>query len=104
MGVWHYAGQYPERFTAAIVMAGTPPEDVLEIDWQIPLMVIHGREDEVLPLHETRDIVLQLEKRNVDITFRVLEGVTHYETHYFVAALRNTLPWLAEIWNRKGTP
>jgi predicted peptidase len=99
-GVWHYAGRYPDRFSAAIVMAGTPPEDALEIDWQIPLMVIHGREDEVLPLYETKGIVTELEKMGLDIEFRILEGVTHYATNYFVIALRNTIPWLIEAWKQ----
>jgi predicted peptidase len=104
MGVWHFAGRYPGRFTAAIVMAGAPPKDALEINWRIPLMVIHGREDEVLPLQETKEIVSRLEKDGMDIEFRVLEGVTHYQTNYFVAALRNAIPWLLEVWNRKGAP
>ena len=104
MGTWHYAGRYPERFTAAIVMAGAPPEEALGFDWRIPLMVIHGRDDEVLPLHETQEIVMQLEKQGVDIEFRILENVTHYETSYFVVALRNAIPWLLETWKRKGAP
>ena len=99
MGTWHFAGCYPERFSAAIVMAGRPPADVLEITWKVPLMVIHGRKDELLALYETKNTVIQLENQGVDIEFRILEGVTHYETHFFVAALRNTIPWLLEKWS-----
>lgn len=98
MGTWHFAGHYPERFTAAIVMAGRPPLDVFGIDWRIPLMVIHGRDDELLPLQEAKEIVLKLEKIGVDVEFRILEGVTHYDTKYFVGALRNSIPWLLEKW------
>jgi len=98
MGTWHYAGRYPDRFTAAIVMAGHPLEDVLDIDWQIPLMVIHGRNDEVVSFQNTNQAVIKLEEKGVDITFRILEGVTHYETQYFVSALRNAIPWLEEKW------
>ncbi len=99
MGTWHYAGHYPERFTAAIVMAGRPFDDFLEIDWQVPLLVIHGREDEVIPLHDTKKAVIALEKKRVNVEFRILENVTHYETQYFVPALRNAIPWLFEKWN-----
>lgn len=98
MGTWHFAARYPDRFTAAIVMAGRPPEDVLAIDWQIPLMVIHGRNDEVVPINDTKTAVLELEQKDVDITFRILEGATHYETHYFVNALRSAIPWLENRW------
>jgi len=100
VGTWHFAARYPECFTAAIVMAGRPAEDVLSIDWQIPLMVIHGRNDEIVPINDTKTAVLALEQRDVDITFRILEGVTHYETHYFVNALRNAIPWLEDRWEK----
>ena len=98
MGTWHFAGHYPDHFTAAIVMAGRPPEDVLEINWRIPLMVIHGRKDEIVPLQAAKEAVLALEKKGCDIELRILESVTHYETHYFVLALRNAIPWLLEKW------
>ncbi len=101
MGTWHYAGRYPERFTAAIVMAGRPFNDVLDVDWQIPLMVIHGREDEVIPLHDTKEAVLELERNGIDIEFRILESVTHYQTQFFVPALRNSIPWLLEKWSEE---
>ncbi len=100
MGTWHFAARYPERFRAAIIMAGRPPENVSAIDWQIPLMVIHGRNDEIVPINATNNAVFALEERNVDITFRVLEGVTHYETHYFVGALQSAIPWLQERWGK----
>jgi predicted peptidase len=101
MGTWHYAGNYPKRFSAAIIMAGRPPDEVQEIDWQIPLMVIHGRKDEIVPLLATREAISELEKKGIDIELRILENVTHYETHYFVPALRNTIPWLLERWEEE---
>jgi len=97
-GTWYYAGRYPERFSAAIVMAGKPFEEVLEMDWQIPLMVIHGREDKIAPLHNTKKVVLELEKKGVNVDLRILESVTHHETHYFVSVLKNAIPWLLENW------
>jgi predicted peptidase len=98
MGTWHYAGRYPNHFTAAIVVAGNPPEDALEIDWRIPLLVIHGCDDEIFPLRETKEIYLQLKKLGFDIEFRILEGVSHYDIKYYGAALRNTIPWLTRVW------
>ncbi|HBX69104.1 MAG TPA: hypothetical protein DEH25_06910, partial [Chloroflexi bacterium] len=85
-GTWHFAGRFPGRFTAAIIMAGRPPEDYLTVDWQIPLLVIHGRQDERLPLHNTKEAVRRLEEKSVDIQLRILENVSHHETQYFVGA------------------
>jgi predicted peptidase len=99
MGTYHFAGRFPDHFTAAIVMAGSTPEDVLEIEWRIPLMVIHGRNDEVISFQEAKNVVLRLEEKGIDVSFRVLEGVTHYETQFFIGALRNTIPWLSEKWD-----
>ncbi len=79
-------------------MAGRPPADVLEIHWLIPLMIMHGREDELLAINETKNAVVQLENQGVDIEIRILEGVTHYDTSFYVAALRNAIPWLLEKW------
>jgi len=102
MGTWHFAAHYPERFSAAIVMAGEPSEEVFDVEWKIPLMVIHGKEDEVFPFHKTRTIVEQLVNEGVDIEFRILENVKHYETSFYVAALKNAIPWLLDAWSNNG--
>jgi predicted peptidase len=100
IGVWHFAGHFPERFTAGIAMAAAPPDEAIETDWQIPLYVIHGRKDELFPISQTTKIVNQLEEQGVDITYRILENVTHYESFYYVQALMNAIPWLLEKWEK----
>ncbi len=98
MGTWHLAASYPERFAAAVVMAGMPPDNALEIEWDVPLYVMHGRDDEVLPIDPTLSAVAQLQSQGVDIKIKILEGVTHYETHLFVEPLKETIPWIREYW------
>ena len=102
VGTWYYAERFPNHFSAAIVMAGNPPEDVLELSWEIPLMVIHGKDDEIHPVQTTKEVVKQLEESDVDIEMRLLEGVRHYETNYYVAALKNSIPWLLNIWENSN--
>ncbi len=98
MGAWHFAASYPERFSAAVVMAGMPPENVLEIEWGVPLFVIHGRDDEVLPIEPTISAIEQLHAKGMNIEFEILEGVTHFETYRFVDELRSTIPWIKDKW------
>ena len=98
MGTWHFAASHPEIFAAAVVMAGMPPANALEIDWHVPLYVIHGRNDEVLPIDPTLSAVAQLQSQGEHIKLKILEGVTHYETHLFVNELRSTIPWIEENW------
>ena len=96
MGTWHLAASHPERFAAAVVMAGLPPDNVAEIEWEVPLFIIHGRNDEVLPIQPTLDAVEELQSLGVELEFQTLEGVTHYQTNLFVAELKATIPWILE--------
>ncbi len=100
IGTWELAARHPDRFTAAIVMAGRPRPEMSSVDWRVPLYVIHAREDEVLELGPTEEIVTALRDRGVPVELHILEGVTHYETKHFARALRMALPWLERTWGR----
>ncbi|MBC8507908.1 MAG: alpha/beta fold hydrolase [Anaerolineales bacterium] len=99
MGTWHFAASHPEVFAAGVILAGMPPDNFLEIEWDVPLYVIHGRNDEVLPIDPTLAVVAQLQSQGEEIKLKILEGVTHYETHLFVDELKSTIPWMMEITN-----
>jgi predicted peptidase len=98
IGAWNFAKRYPERFAAVVIMAASPPDDALEVEWKVPLMVIHGKMDELFPVQKTLQVVLGMEEQGTDIVYQILDGVTHFETQYFVSALRNSIPWLQEKW------
>ncbi len=100
IGTWELAARHPDRFTAAIVMAGRPRPEMSSVDWRVPLYVIHAREDEVLDLGATEEIVTALRDRGVPVELHILEGVTHYETQHFARALHRALPWLERTWGR----
>ena len=36
-----------------------------------------------------------------DLQFVVLEGVVHHDTVSYIPALRETIPWLKEQWQKK---
>ncbi len=98
IGAWHLAGKYPERFSAALIMAAAPPETVSPPDWQTPVYVFHGRADELFPLANTSRVVAQLEEQGVNLKYRILERVTHYETYRYFEPLQESLPWLLGLW------
>ncbi len=98
IGTWELAARHPERFTAAVVMAGRPSPQMAQAQWRVPLYVIHARDDEILPLEPTEGVVQALRARAVAVELVVLDGVTHYETHRFVAPLAAALPWLRAAW------
>ena len=100
IGTWELAARHPGHFTAAIVMAGQPRPEMSSVDWRVPLYVIHAREDEVLGLGSTEEIVSALRGRGAPVELHILEGVTHYETQPFGRALHRALPWLERTWGR----
>jgi predicted peptidase len=97
-GSWHFAEKFPQRFSAAIPIAGTPPESAA--GWRLPVFAIHSRNDQVAPFGPTEARIAQLQKAGVNAKLIPLTGITHYETNRFQGALRQAIPWLREIWKQ----
>lgn len=95
-GVWFFGGKYPERFSAAVPVAGMPPASAG--NWRTPVFAVHSRNDEVMPIGPTETRIKELQKAGVPAELVVLTGVSHYETQRFVEGLRRAVPWLKGIW------
>jgi predicted peptidase len=95
-GAWHFAEKFPERFSAAIPIAGRPPASAS--GWQLPVLAIHSRDDQVVPFGPTQARIAELQKAGVDAKLIALTGITHYQTYRFRDALREAVPWLREVW------
>jgi predicted peptidase len=95
-GSWHFAEKFPERFSAAIPVAGRPPASAS--GWQLPVLAIHSRDDQVAPFDPTEARISELQKAGVNAKLIPLTGITHYETSRFRGALRQAVPWLREVW------
>jgi predicted peptidase len=98
MGAWHWAAARPKRFSAAIVMAGNPPQNYLEIEWKTPIFVLHSHQDELMPIQASQKAVEQLQHQGADITMRALDGITHFEVYRYISPLRELIPWLQQKW------
>ncbi|MBT6273480.1 MAG: prolyl oligopeptidase family serine peptidase [Chromatiales bacterium] len=98
IGTWALAARYPERFTAAIVIAGRPPKDLDAGTWQLPMHVVHSHQDELLSIAPVTDAVAQLKAAGAPVEMTLLEGITHFETDRFTPPLRSLLPWLKGVW------
>jgi predicted peptidase len=95
-GSWHLAEKFPERFSAAIPIAGRPPASASE--WRLPVLAVHSRDDQVAPFDPTDARIAELQKAGVNAKLVPLAGVTHYQTYRFVSGLRQAVPWLREVW------
>jgi predicted peptidase len=95
-GSWHIAEKFPERFSAAIPIASRPPAS--PSGWRLPVLAIHSRDDQVAPFDPTEARIAELQKAGVNAKLIPLTGITHYETNRFRDALRQSVPWLREVW------
>ncbi|MCP4542116.1 MAG: prolyl oligopeptidase family serine peptidase [Chloroflexi bacterium] len=99
MGTWYLAARNQDKFAAAVLMAGYPQPDSADVEWEIPLYIVHSRRDEVVPFEPTERLVAQLKDKGVAVEFVVLKDVTHYETGRFVQPLRAAVPWIKKVWS-----
>lgn len=99
-GTWYLAARNPDRFSAAVVMAGWPPQEIEDVEWKIPLVIIHSRQDEIVPLQPTEYFSNTLQEKGVPVKLVVLDGITHYEMFRFVEPLRTTISWVESVWQR----
>jgi predicted peptidase len=97
-GTWYLAGRNQDLFSAAIPIAGYPTVDV---DWDIPLYVIHSSQDRVVQIAPTLRHVDRLRSKGSDVTLVVIDGVGHYEIPGFAEPLREAIPWIKNVWNYK---
>jgi predicted peptidase len=98
-GTWHLSARHPDRFTAAIVMAGRTQEPVATLA-RIPTYVIHSRNDEVVPFGQAEERMRALEKLGRPVSFDALSGVSHYEMGSYVDSLTRAGRWVSERWGR----
>ena len=100
IGTWELASRHPELFSAAVVMAGKPSKRMGNIAWNLPLYVIHARDDELMPLADTEIVVGSIRAKGGQVALEILDGVSHFQTENFVGPLRATIPWLREVWQQ----
>ena len=98
-GTWYWGDKYPDRFSAAIPLAGTPRPSAAT--WRIPVFAVHSRDDRVQPIGPTEQRIADLQKRGINARIVVLTGIEHFETDKFVSGLRRAVPWIQDVWKAK---
>lgn len=99
-GTWYLAPRHPDRFAAAIPMAGRPPRDSAQLDWQTPTYAINSRADELIELEPAVAIVEALQTKGAPVRITVIDGVTHYQIPFYRPHLQAAIEWLREVWSR----
>ena len=99
-GTWYLAARHQDLFKAALPIAGLPEADSGSTDWRIPIYVIHGALDRVIPLEPNREVVDQLKSSGRSIELIVLDNVGHYDIPQYRPHLAATVPWLIAAWGK----
>lgn len=97
-GTWHFAGKYPERFAAAVPVAGRPPTAVG--NWRVPVFAVHSRSDRVVPIGPTEERIDGLKRAGVRAELIALDQPTHFQTGAHTEGLRQAVPWLRQVLKR----
>ncbi|MHC4599255.1 MAG: carboxylesterase family protein [Planctomycetota bacterium] len=98
IGTWYLAARHPRRFAGALPMAAPPPDDADEQKWELPLYVLHSRQDEIFDASEVEAFVMRMKERGAAVDLNLIDGVTHFDTGGFVEPLRDALPWIWGVW------
>lgn len=100
-GAWCLAASHPDRFSAAVVISGWPPEELDLAACQVPIYAIHSQDDEFVPIEATQKAVEKLVEQGGEIVFKIVEGITHFEVYRFINPLKETLPWVQGVWENQ---
>lgn len=95
IGSWHFIEHYPERFCAALPVAGYPNTD---LDCVRPVHAFHSAADELFALAPLRARVATLAAQGRPITLTTAEVNGHYDVNGYRAALNVVPAWLSALW------
>jgi len=101
IGAWYLIKKFQEKFSAVLIMAAAPPENLQDVNWGTPMYVIHGREDELFPVTNTTRAIVQLEELGGIIKYRILERASHYDANRYLTAIKDSIPWLMQVWDEQ---
>ena len=98
-GTWFMSSHHPDRYTAAIVLAGRTDEPLEQLA-KIPTYIIHSRDDDVVPFAQAEQRAAELSAMGRVVKFEPLDGLPHYAMRGYVGALQRAGRWVAERWEK----
>lgn len=100
-GTWFFATRHSDFFTAAIPIAGSPGDDVIEAVGDMPIHIVHSRVDDVVPFEPAAKAAEDLTRTGHLVNLIALTNVGHYEMVGYLKALREAGDWVREQWSSR---
>ena len=101
-GTWYMASRHPDLFTAAIPMAARSAGNEAEQVGDMPVFIIHARDDEVVPFAPAEQLARDMKDRGQTVSFMPLEGVGHFQMG--APPLAEAGDWVLERWAERSRP
>ena len=95
LGTWHLIAHYPERFSAALPIAGYPRHD---LECTVPVHAFHSAADELFPLAALTESVAALAQAGRPITLTTAAVNGHFDVNGYRDALSAAPAWLRQVW------
>ena len=95
-GTWYMASRHPDLFAAAIPMAARSDSDDAALVGDMPVFIIHARDDEVVPFGPAEQLAREMKDRGQTVSFMALEGVGHFQMG--APPLQEAGEWVLERW------
>jgi len=94
MGVYDLIARYPDVFAAAFPICGAGKVSTAkEFAGEVAVWIFHGADDEIVPVHFSRDFYKRLTKLNADVKYSEYPGV-HHNSWVNAFAEKELLPWV----------
>ena len=95
-GTWYIGGRNQDLFTAAIPVAAPIVAD--DVDWHIPVFVIHSVNDELVSFDAAKKHADQLRGKGAMIEFRSVDGLSHFQSPLFARFVGEGVSWIKTKW------
>ncbi|WP_261808032.1 prolyl oligopeptidase family serine peptidase [Paenibacillus sp. N3.4] len=76
-GAWDLAIKYPERFAALVPICGGGTPEKAQILKNTPVWAFHGAKDDIVPLHETLNMVEALKQCEGNVKLSIYPDAGH---------------------------
>ncbi|QDV48516.1 carboxylesterase family protein [Gimesia fumaroli] len=93
-GTWSMIAQYPDLFAAASPICGGGDPETVSKFVHLPLWVVHGDEDQVVPVSESRKMIEALRALGASPLYHELEGGKHNCWSQTYGQSNQLLDWL----------
>lgn len=100
-GAWNLLIKQSDLFSAAIVLAAPLAGVDLDAVPRVPVYLIHGASDEIIPPATIRAAFRYLQKKKHPVKLAILPQTGHYSTAAYVPALAATRNWLRGAWKNR---